>query len=69
MNLGCFSLSAIAGVGIFQALFVMPAYFRSPPGSLAAFQPDRSLEFGIPLHVVSLVALVVALMSGDGTTG
>jgi hypothetical protein len=42
---GCFCLSAIAGTGIVQSLFVMPSHFRSPPGSLEAFQKDRSLVF------------------------
>jgi hypothetical protein len=62
---GCLTLSAIAGAGIFQALFVMPAYFAAPPASLEAFQNDRSFVFWVPLQVVSLVALIAALVSSD----
>jgi hypothetical protein len=64
--IGCFCLSSIAGAGIFQALFVMPAYFRSPPASLEAMQTDKSFLFWIPLQLVTLLALVVALVSSDG---
>ena len=64
--IGCFGLSAIAGSGVFQALFVMPSYFESPPASLEAFQNDRSFVFWIPLQAVSLLALVVALFSSEG---
>jgi hypothetical protein len=63
---GCFCLSAIAGVGIFQALFVMPAYFESPPASLAAMQQDKSFLFWIPLQLVTLLALITALLSSEG---
>lgn len=64
--IGCFCLSVIAGAGIFQALFVMPAYFRSPPASLEAMQKDRSFVFWIPLQAATLLALIVALVSGEG---
>ncbi len=64
--IGCFCLSVIAGAGVFQALFVMPAYFSSPPASLEAMQQDRSFVFWIPLQVLALVSLVVALLSSDG---
>lgn len=63
---GCFCLSVIAGAGVFQALFVMPAYFASPPGSLSAMQNDRSFVFWIPLQLVTLLSLVVALVSSEG---
>jgi hypothetical protein len=63
---GGFALSAIAGAGVFQALFVMPSYFTSPPASLEAFQNDRSFLFWIPLQVVALLSLIVALVSSDG---
>ena len=64
--IGCFCLSSIAGSGVFQALFVMAGYFSDPPASLEAFQKDRSFVFWLPLHVVSLLALVVALVSSEG---
>ncbi len=66
MIIGCFCLSVIAGAGIFQALFVMPAYFRSPPASLQAVQTDKSFGFWIPLQVVTLGSLIVALVSSQG---
>ncbi len=64
--IGCFCLSVIAGAGVFQALFVMPAYFGSPPESLAAMQNDKSFVFWIPLQLVTLLSLIVALFSSEG---
>lgn len=64
--IGSFCLSVIAGAGIFQALFVMPAYFRSPPASLEAMQADKSFLFWIPLQLVTLLALIVGLVSSEG---
>ena len=59
---GCLCLSAIAGAGLFQALFVMPEYFADPPASLRRFQADRSFVFWLPLHGLALVSLVLALI-------
>jgi hypothetical protein len=53
--LGC---SAVAGIGIFQALFVMPEYFDEPPASLARYQHDQSWKMWLPLHLVTLAALI-----------
>lgn len=61
--IGGFCLSAIAGAGIFQALFVMPEYFSDPPASLRRYQADRSFTFWLPLHAVTLLDLVLALVT------
>ncbi len=52
--MGCFCLIVIAGAGVFQALFVMPGYFRSPPASLEAMQKDRSFAFWIRALLIAL---------------
>ena len=59
---GCFCLSVIAGAGLFQAMFVMPEYFADPPASLRRYQADRSYRFWLPLHALSLVLLVLAIV-------
>jgi hypothetical protein len=59
---GCFCLSVIAGAGLFQALFVRPEYFADPPASLRRYQADRSFVFWLPLHALSLVLLVLAVV-------
>jgi hypothetical protein len=60
LGIGGFCLSVVAGVGVFQALFVMPEYFADPPASLRRYQSDRSWLFWLPLHAVSLLCLVLA---------
>lgn len=62
-----FGMTAIASVGSYQALFVMPEYFASPPGSLRRYQADRSWRFWLPLHAVTLPALVLSLVGNWST--
>jgi Domain of unknown function (DUF1772) len=58
-----FCMTAVASVGVYQSLYVMPAYFSSPPASLRSFQADRSWTFWLPLHAATLPALVLSLIS------
>ena len=58
-----FCMTAVASVGVYQSLFVMPEYFSSPPASLRRYQADRSWTFWLPLHAVTLPALVLSLIS------
>src|SRR5262249_9592861 len=57
-------LSMVVGAGLFQALFVMPESFSTPPASLRRYQQDRSYPFWLPLHVVILIAIVIAAAAG-----
>jgi hypothetical protein len=57
-------LSMVVGAGLFQALFVMPEYFSNPPASLRRYQQDRSYTFWLPLHVIILIAIVIAAVAG-----
>lgn len=45
----------------------MPEYFASPPGSLRRYQADRSWRFWLPLHAVTLPALVLPLVGNWST--
>lgn len=58
-----FCMTAVASVGAYQAMFVMPEYFASPPGSLRRYQADKSWRFWLPLHAVTLPALVLSLIA------
>jgi Domain of unknown function (DUF1772) len=58
-----FCVTAVASVGVYQSLFVMPEYFSSPPASLRRYQADRSWTFWLPLHAVTLPALVLSLIT------
>jgi hypothetical protein len=58
-----FCMTAVASVGVYQSLFVMPGYFSSPPASLRRYQADRSWRFWLPLHAVTLPALVLSLVT------
>jgi hypothetical protein len=53
----------VLGAGISQSLFVMPAWFASPPASLALIghQSAKSVAFWIPLQAGLLAALVASL--------
>jgi hypothetical protein len=55
-------MTVVAGVGFYQAMFVMPEYFSSPPESLRRYQADTSWKFWLPLHAVTLPALVLSLV-------
>jgi hypothetical protein len=57
-------MAVITGAGVFQALFVMPEYFSDPPKSLARYQRDKSFRFWLPLHALTLPALVTSLVTG-----
>ncbi|MCY1014249.1 DUF1772 domain-containing protein [Pyxidicoccus sp. MSG2] len=54
----------VLGAGINQSLFVMPAWFESPPASLSLIgsQSAKSMAFWIPLQTALLVALVASLV-------
>jgi hypothetical protein len=58
-----FGMAAVAWVGTYQAIFVMPEYFSAPPASLKRYQADRSWKFWLPLHAVTLPALVLSLIA------
>src|SRR5690349_9529350 len=53
---------------MYQAIFVMPEYFASPPQSLRRYQADKSWRFWLPLHAVTLPALILSLVA-DWSTG
>jgi hypothetical protein len=55
-------MGMVVGSGVFQALYVMPEYFADPPASLARFQQDASVRYWLPLHAVTLIALVTGLV-------
>jgi hypothetical protein len=63
LAIAAFCMSVVAGVGIYQSLFVMPEYFSSPPESLRRYQADTSWKFWLPLHAVTLSALVLSLVA------
>ncbi|QSQ26861.1 DUF1772 domain-containing protein [Pyxidicoccus parkwayensis] len=54
----------VLGAGISQSLFVMPAWFESPPSSLALIssQTAKSVAFWMPLQSALLGTLVAALV-------
>ena len=56
-------MTVVAGVGVYQSIFVMPEYFSSPPASLRRYQADKSIRFWLPLHAVALTTLVLSLIS------
>jgi hypothetical protein len=58
-----FGMGAVAWVGTYQAIFVMPEYFSAPPASMKRYQADTSWKFWVPLHAVTLPALVLSLTS------
>jgi hypothetical protein len=58
-----FGMIAVAAVGCYQATFVMPEYFSSPPASLRRYQNDRSVWFWLPLHGVTLPFLILSLVN------
>lgn len=60
--IAAFGLTAVAAVGFYQSIFVMPEYFSSPPASLRRYQADRSIWFWLPLHGVTLPFLIIALV-------
>jgi hypothetical protein len=63
LMVAAFGMTAVASVGIYQSLFVMPEYFAAPPGSLRRYQGDRSWRFWLPLHAVTAPALVFAVIT------
>lgn len=58
-----FGMGAVAWVGLYQAMFVFPEYFSAPPASLRRYQADRSWRFWLPLHAITLPAIVLSLIS------
>lgn len=40
-----------------------PEYFSAPPASLRRYQADTSWKFWLPLHAVTLVALVLTVLA------
>ncbi|MDG4787506.1 hypothetical protein O7626_16455 [Micromonospora sp. WMMD1102] len=60
-------MTAIASVGCYQALFVFPEYFSAPPASLRRYQSDTSWKFWLPVHVVTLAALVTTLITNGSS--
>jgi hypothetical protein len=58
-----FGMSAVAWVGLYQAMFVFPEYFSAPPASLRRYQNDKSWKFWLPLHVITLPAIILSLTS------
>jgi hypothetical protein len=63
VTVATFGMTAGASIGIYQALFVFPEYFSDPPGSLRRYQEDKSWSFWLPLHAVTLIALVCSLIA------
>ena len=61
LAVAAFCMTVVAGVGVYQSLFVMPEYFSSPPESLRRYQADTSWKFWLPLHAVTLPALLLML--------
>lgn len=63
--LACMSFSLILGVGIYEHLAVWPVAYSEPPRSLTMFQGAyaiQSANFWMPVHPVTLVLLVIALV-------
>lgn len=58
-----FGMTAVASVGIYQALFVFPEYFSAPPASLRRYQADTSWKFWLPLHAITLLATISTLIA------
>ncbi len=53
-------LGAAVGAGVDQALFVMPGWFASPPGSLSLARGRGPAKLFVPLQVGALGGLVSA---------
>lgn len=58
-----FGMAAVAWVGLYQAMFVFPEYFSAPPASLKRYQNDKSWKFWLPLHAITLPAIVLSLIT------
>lgn len=63
--LGCISFVTVIGGATYEHLAVVPVWASAVPASLAMFQGDYGLaaqRFWIPIHPVTLVLLVAALI-------
>jgi hypothetical protein len=65
LTLACIAFVAIIGAAVYEHLTMVPKWSAAPPASLSMFQGVHGLNsapFWIPIHPVTLVLLIVALI-------